>query len=74
MTSTLPPPPDPFVTDDAATRNRFIRERLNFQLFAMGRTTQMGAFLAAVLLWSIFFLLTLAWMSLQYPRRRAAGL
>ncbi|HPK33365.1 MAG TPA: ATP-binding protein [Ottowia sp.] len=71
MTSTLPPPPDPFVTDDAATRNRFIRERLNFQLFAMGRTTQMGAFLAAVLLWSIFFLLTrealvFAWAALVH--------
>ncbi len=71
MTSTLPPPPDPFVTDDAATRNRFIRERLNFQLFAMGRTTQVGAFLAAVLLWSIFFLLTrealvFAWAALVH--------
>ncbi len=69
MTSTLPPPPDPFVTDDA-TRNRFIRERLNTQLFAMGRTTQMGAFLAAVL-WSIFFLLTrealvFAWAALVH--------
>lgn len=35
-----------------------IRERLNFQLYALGRTTQLGAFLAAVLTWSIFLLLT----------------
>jgi signal transduction histidine kinase len=50
-----PPPPDP--AEDAA-RERFIRERLNFQLFTLGRTTQTGAFLAALLLWGMFLLLT----------------
>lgn len=51
------------MTDTAApisetAQERFIRERLNFQLFTLGRTTQVGAFLAALLLWGIFLLLT----------------
>ncbi|MFT4195538.1 ATP-binding protein [Ottowia sp.] len=60
------PPAPPTDAAEGAARERLIRERLNFQLQTLGRATQTGAFLAAVLLWSIFLLLTreplvLAW-------------
>lgn len=39
----------------AAERDRYVRERLNFQVFTLGRATQAVALVAAVLLWGAFY-------------------
>lgn len=42
----------------ARERERRVGERLNYQLFALERAARVGAFLAALLLWSLFYYLS----------------
>lgn len=54
-----------------AERARYVRERLNFQVFTLGRATQAVALVAAVLLWGAFYWATrdvrvLAWAALVH--------
>ena len=54
-----------------AERDRYVRERLNFQVFTLGRATQAVALVAAVLLWGAFYWATrdvrvLAWAALVH--------
>ena len=42
----------------AADRERYVRERLNFQVFTLGRATQAVALVAAILLWGAFYWVT----------------
>lgn len=65
--------PDPV---HASQREQFLAERLNFQLFTLGRATQVAAFAAAVLLWLVFLALTraplvLAWAGLVHAAQAA---
>ena len=41
-----------------AERARYVRERLNFQVFTLGRATQVVALVAAMLLWGAFYWVT----------------
>ena len=54
-----------------AERDRYVRERLNFQVFTLGRATQAVALVAAVLLWGAFYWATrdvrvLVWAALVH--------
>ena len=54
-----------------AERDRYVRERLNFQVFTLGRATQAVALVAAVLLSGAFYWATrdvrvLAWAALVH--------
>lgn len=73
MNSPATPSPGP---DGASQREQFLAERLNFQLFTLGRATQVAAFAAAVLLWLVFLALTreplvLAWAALVHTAQLA---
>lgn len=67
-----PPAPLPVLPEHADSEHeRLIGERLNFQLFTLGRATQLAAVVAALLLWVVFLLLTrellvLAWAALVH--------
>ena len=55
----------------AADRERYVRERLNFQVFTLGRATQAVALVAAILLWGAFYWATrdvrvLVWAALVH--------
>ena len=55
--SATPPLADAAERERAQERQRRIGERLNYQLFALERAARVGAFLAALLLWSLFYAL-----------------
>ena len=72
------PPTSTGLPDADGARDRLVGERLNFQLQALGRATQAGAFVAALLLWGIFLYVTgrpqvLIWAALMHAAQAARG-